>query len=249
MRASKAEQMALLELQQLDTRLAQLTASRKKHPAFQTLTELSGRKADLERAAAGAASRYTDVKRELSVYENDMKRLTERQNVMTQRLNSGEGSHKDLVVIQNELNQMAKRREKLETQILQVMTRLEAAQADIDAIKNNVQALAAQAQEARSEYQSAMGAVDAEYTAKKARREELSNSLDSEILDEFTHCQNRSGLGVVAAVGRQLVGMQNALSEYEWHQINALGKEEIFYSEDMECLIVKLTEEELAKLK
>lgn len=248
MHASKVEQLALIELQQLDSRLGQLAASRKKHPAFQLLTELSGRKSDLERASAGATSRYGDVKRELTVYENDVERIQERQTVMSARLNSGEGSHKDLVAMQHELNQMAKRREKLETQILEVMTRLEAAQADIDAIKISVQALAAEVQAARAEYQTAMGAVDAEYTAKKTRREELTAQIDSELLDEYEHCKERSGIGVVAAVGRQLVGMQNALSEYEWHQITALGKEEIFYSEDMECLIVKLTEEELAKL-
>lgn len=242
MRASKSAQQALLELQELDTRLGQLVASRKKHPAFQTLTELAGRKSDLERAGAAASSVQGDIKRELSVYEADMERLQARQDVMGKRLSSGEGSHKELTAIQHELNQMAVRREKLETQILEVMSRLEKATADLDAIKTQVQALASDAQAARDEYTAAMGEVDKELQEKQARRRELAGELDDELLGEYEHCQQRSGLGVVAAQGRQLVGMQNALSEYEWHQINTMAADEVYYSEDMECLIVKLTD-------
>ncbi|MCS4484946.1 hypothetical protein NXS08_05605 [Gleimia sp. 6138-11-ORH1] len=242
MRASKSAQQALLELQELDTRIGQLGASRKKHPAFVALTELAGRKSDLERAGSAAKSTHGDIKRELSVYEVDMEKLQARQDVMGKRLESGQGSPKELVAIQHELNQMAARREKLETKILEVMTRLEKAAAAMEAIQVQVQALAEDAGKARDEYTAAMGAVDAELKEKQSRRKEIAAQLDDELLDEYEHCQQRSGIGVVAAQGRQLVGMQNALSEYEWHQIHSLGAEEIFYSEDMECLIVKIDE-------
>ncbi|EEH63509.1 hypothetical protein HMPREF0044_1226 [Gleimia coleocanis DSM 15436] len=242
MRASKAQQQALLEVQELDTRIAQLTASRKKHPAFLALSELAGRKSDLERAAAGVSSKHADIKREQAVIENDIARIQARQEVMGQRLANGEGSAKDLVAIQHELNQMATRREKVEAQLMEVMERLETSSADMDAVKAQVAGLAADAEKARAEYKAAMGEVDVELSEKQARRANLVADMDAELLEEYEYCQKRSGLGVVAAKGRQLVGMVNALSEYEWHQINTLAEDEVYYSEDMECLIVKLAD-------
>lgn len=241
MRASKEQQQALLELQEVDNRLAQLNASRKKHPAFLALSELAGRKSDLERAAAAATSKQADVLREQKIIENDVERIQNRQEVMSARLAEGKAAAKDLLAMQHELNQMAVRREKIETQLLAVIERAEKASEIVESVKTQVAALAADAEKARAEYSAAMGSVDTELQEKKKRRAELTALIGDEILEEYEYCQRRSGIGVVAAQGRQLVGMVNALSEYEWHGINTLAADEIFYSEDMECLIVKIS--------
>ncbi|MDO5722198.1 MAG: hypothetical protein Q4P06_06635 [Actinomycetaceae bacterium] len=238
--ASREQQVRLLELQQVDTRIAQLRAAQRKHPALATLEELQGRHADLERAQAGARSHVGDCKREASGVEADLERLVARQDKMSARLAAGEGSPKDLQAIQYELDQMAQRREVLETEVLTLMDALESAESKVAAIGEQLEALAASKDEAQAELDAALGEVGAELAEQVSKRESLAAQLDGALLDEYEHCRSRTGgLGVLEARGRQIVGMMTDLSEEEWHGILTMGEDEVYVSEELDCLVVR----------
>lgn len=240
MEATRAQQAQLLQLQQVDTRIAQLRAAQRKHPALATLEELKGRHADLERARVSARSHAGDQKREVSRVEADLERLVARQDAMSKRLAAGEGSHKDLQAIQYELNQMAQRREVLETEVLTLMDALEDANSKVDAITSQMEALLVAQQEAKDELDGALGEVGEELQQQETTRSQLAGDLAGEILDEYEYCRSRTGgLGVLEAKGRQIVGLMTDLSEEEWHGIMSLGDDEVYFSEELECLIVK----------
>lgn len=240
MKASKADQVKLLELQQVDTRILQLRAARSKHPAVKVLDALEGRKADLERAKVTARSAATDANREVKRVENDLERLTSRQDVMSERLAAGEGSHKDLTAMQHELNQMAQRRNVLENELIDVMATFESAQETVSELDRQTEAVGADEQAAIAQLQDAMGEVEAELNEKLAKRDELAGEIDSELLDEYEYYRERTGgIGVYEAKGRQIVGMVVDLPESEWHDITMLAEDEVLMSDELEAIIVK----------
>ncbi|MDO5034215.1 MAG: hypothetical protein Q4E01_02385 [Actinomycetaceae bacterium] len=227
-------------MQQVDTRILQLRAARKKHPAVKTLDALSGRKEDLERAKVAARSHAKDTEREVKRVEQDLERLDARQEVMDARLASGEGSHKDLQAMQHELNQMAQRRGVLENELIEVMAVFEDAESKIAQLDKQMEAVGADEEAANAELREAMGEVEVELEEKLAKRAELAGEIDSELLDEYEYFKDRSGgIGVYEAKGRAIVGMNVALPESEWHEITMLKADEVYLSEELEAVVVK----------
>ncbi|MDO5729833.1 MAG: hypothetical protein Q4P71_09455 [Actinomycetaceae bacterium] len=240
MKATKEQQSTLLKLQSIDTRIAQLRATRKKHPAVKALDEISSRRADLERATITARSQASDIQREVKRVEADLERLVDRQEIMSNRLAAGEGSHKDLSAIQHELNQMAKRREVLEEEILEIMSKYENAQTRVEALNKQADAVALDETKLKEELSGAMEEVESELSQRTEERNDLASALEAELLDEYEYCRSRTGgQGVLEARGRQIVGQMMDLPESEWHEIMMLGADEVHVSEELECIIVK----------
>lgn len=240
MKATKEQQTTLLSLQSMDTRIAQLRAARKKHPAVKALDELSNRRADLERATVTARSQASDIQREVKKVEADLERLVARQEIMSNRLAAGEGSHKDLSAIQHELNQMAKRREVLEDEILEIMAKYESAQSRVDELNKQADAITVDEAKVKEELSGAMAEVESELSEKESERASLASSLEGELLDEYEYCRSRTGgQGVLEARGRQIVGQMMDLPESEWHEIMMLAADEVHVSEELDCIIVK----------
>ncbi|MDO5719343.1 MAG: hypothetical protein Q4P05_01245 [Actinomycetaceae bacterium] len=240
MKATREQQTQLLKLQNIDTRIAQLRAARKKHPSVMALAELTDRREDLERATVTARSHASDVQREVKRVEADLERLVTRQDAMSERLASGEGSHKDLSAIQHELNQMAQRRETLEDEILEIMGKYEAAQERVDELNHQADAVGADQRKCEDELAEAMKEVEAELSEKLAKRDEIAGGIDSDLLDEYEYCRSRTGgIGVLEANGRQIVGQVMDLPESEWHEIVMLADDEVHISEELDCIIVK----------
>ena len=240
MKASKVDQSKLLELQQTDTRILQLKAARKKHPAVKTMEALAGRKNDLKRAAITASSHANDDHRDVKRVEHDLERLISRQDIMSERLAAGQGSHKDLQAMQHELNQMAQRRDVLENELLEVMDVWETAKNKVAVLERQIEAVGADEEKSKAELREAMGDVEIELEEKLARREELVAEIDDELVDEYDYCRSRTGgLAVLEAKGRQIVGMTVSLPESEWHEIAMLPEDEVHLSETMDAIIVK----------
>lgn len=240
MKAPREDQLKLLELQKIDTRILQLRSARKKHPAVKTLDALAGRKGDLERAKITARSKVSDADRDVARVENDLERLTSRQDVMSKRLQAGEGSHKDLQAMQHELNQMAKRRDDLENELIDVMASQEQARQKVEDLDRQMNAVGEDETKAKAELEESMGEVEHELDEKLATRKQLAGEIDSDLLDEYEYCKDRTGgLGVLEAQGRQIVGMTAELPESEWHAITMLGPDEVYISEDLEAVIIK----------
>ncbi|MDO5049937.1 MAG: hypothetical protein Q4D87_08675 [Actinomycetaceae bacterium] len=240
MKASREDQAKLLELQQIDTRILQLKAARRKHPAVKTMEALAGRKNDLQRATVTARSHANDTQRDVKRVEHDLERLVSRQDVMSERLAAGKGTHKDLQAMQHELNQMARRRDVLENELLEVMDVWEGAKEKVAELERQIEAVGADEEKSQAQFHEAMGDVEDELQEKQAKRDQLSGEIDGELIDEYEYCRSRTGgLGVLEAKGRQIMGMTVSLPESEWHDIAMLAADEVLVSEELDAIIIK----------
>ena len=125
MEAPWKDQLALLDLQELDTKITKLVSRRKKLPQLARLTELTESNKQLAAKLTELSTLKTDKKRAITALENEVAGIETRRKTQQNRLDNGQGSPKELLRLQTEIQQMNKRVEDLEAQLLAVMSEVE----------------------------------------------------------------------------------------------------------------------------
>ncbi|GAB2983420.1 zinc ribbon domain-containing protein [Actinotalea caeni] len=236
--APAADQRKLLDVQALDTRLAQLAHQRRSHPTLATLAELSGRAEDLDRARVDAETAVRDARRALSKAETDVEQVRSRADRDRQRLESGAGSPKDLQALAHELESLGRRQSELEEVELEAMETLETAQGELDAITSQRAALAEQVAQLESERDAAFARIDAEIARVQRERAAAVENLDSGLVTLYDKVRERTGgLGVLRLRGATTDPLQITLSLTERAAIEAAPADEIIRSEDGYILV------------
>ncbi|SEE00766.1 zinc ribbon domain-containing protein [Ruania alba] len=239
--APAADQRRLLDVQALDTRLAQLAHQRKAHPTLTTLAELTGRAEDLGRAKTATDTLVSDIRRELRKAEADVEQVELRAARDRQRLESGAGSAKDMQALSHELETLAKRQSDLEEVELEVMERLEAAERDAAAIDEQLDALEADTTRVESERDTAFADLDAEIADVTHKRAVAAEGIDATLMALYERVRTQSGgLAAVALQGEATVGVQLSLSLTEKAAIAAAAEDEVIRSEDYGYILVRL---------
>ncbi len=137
--ANPLDQVRLLDVQALDTRLRQLAHKGTSLPEHARLTALEAEVAALRDRVVVARTTVSDIQRELRKSETDVEQVRSRAQRDQSRLDAGQGSAKDLQAIQHELGSLARRQAELEDVELEVMERLETAQNEAEALAEQLE--------------------------------------------------------------------------------------------------------------
>lgn len=239
--APATDQRRLLDLQVLDSQLARLGHQRRTLPVLATIAELEGRAQDLQRSQVEARTRVADLRRELAKAESDVELVRNRAQRHQARLDSGQGTSKDLQAIQAELEQLAGRQQALEEVELGVMEQLEDAEGEVAGIDSQLAAIEADIQAREAERDAAFTDLDAELDKVRAEREALAASLDGGLVAEYERVRARTGgLGVVGLRGTRTEPLSLDMSLTELDAIRSARPDEIVQSEDYGYIIVRL---------
>lgn len=235
------DQRRLLDLQALDTRAAKLAHQRRTLPVLATLAELEGRAEDLHRAQVEAKTLASDTRRELAKAEADVEQVRSRAARHQAKLDAGTGLSRELVALQDEVAQLAKRQAVLEEIQLEVMERLEAAEARVADLDTQEKAIAADVERHATERDAAFATIDAELAEVTAERARVAGEIGEELLDLYEYARRRTGgLGAVALHGHRTDGAQVDFSLSELAAIDAAAPEEVLTSEEHGYVLVRL---------
>lgn len=241
MKAPHEDQLQLLKLQAIDTRLAQLGHGRKTLPQLLALDELAKEeKARLIefQAAKDAAARE---RREAKVTEAEVEKLTAMMERKQAQLDSGEGlTSRDMLMMEEELEAMAARRTKLEDLQLEQMAATEEAEEQASTLaekgEDNAQAKAG----LEAERDQALAEIAEEEKHKKAEREELREAINTDLLDEYDYIRSRTGgLGAVEVQGMNVVGMSVSFSAPERSALTAAPADQVLTSDEYQWILVR----------
>ncbi len=239
--APPADQRRLLDVQELDTRLAQLAHQRRTHPTLETLAELTTRAEDLERARTQAEVTLGDARRELLKAETDVEQVRTRAQRGVEKLNSGQGTPKELQNISAELEALDRRQRALEEVQLEQMEVVEQAESDLEAITTQLQALNTSMEEVSAERDEAFRRIDGEVETVSASRDRLREGVPGELLELYEAVRARTGgLAAVEVRGDSTVGIQVPLSLTEKAEIRAAAPEQVIQSEDYDYILVRV---------
>lgn len=241
--ANALDQVRLLDVQALDTRLSQLAHRRRTLPEHARLAELTEREAGLHDRLVTASTEANDVAREVAKAEADVELVRQRAARDQARLDSGSGSAKDLQALQSELASLARRQSDLEDVELEVMERLEQAQGAVAALERERAEIEAEIAQVTAARDAAVAEIHAEVEKITAERNEVASGLDSGLVALYEKVRETSGgLGAAQLKARRCEGCRLELTPVDIGRIRAAAPDEVLRCEECRRILVRTTE-------
>ena len=193
MKADHFEQQKLLDLAAEDVALTQLAHRRR------TLPEAAAVEAaeDAERTLSGdvvrAETEVRDLGREVKRLESDVETVRQREDKDQRQMDSGSVSPKELTNLQHELESLKRRQSDLEDQELELMERLEVAEAALKAAQEGLEKARADLERAVQVRDDALADI-ADGTAKhEAARNEVAAGISAPLLTLYDRVRKQTG--------------------------------------------------------
>jgi len=241
--APAADQRRLLDVQALDTRLDQLAHKKRSLPELARLLELDAQVADLYTALVTSRTAADDLRRELTKAEADVEQVRVRAARDQARLDSGQGSPKDLQALQSELVALGRRQGDLEEVELEVMERLEAHEGALAEVTTAHQALVEQKTVVEADRDAAFREIDAEAEKVRGERATAAEGLDAGLVTLYEKLRAQlGGVGAAALRGRRCEGCRLELNPLDLDAIRAKGEDQVVRCEECGRILVRLPE-------
>ena len=241
MKASAEDQSRLIELQRLDSRLQNLQLKLKTLPEIEQLTAIATRIAAGQESLKSAELELGDVQVELKRSEIEVEQVSERIKKDENRLNSGQGSPKELEQMQHELGTLAKRKAELEDGELEIMIRLDNARAKVETLKSDDEGLKQLEVELKTRYTESAKEIEAEISAAQERRSEQFPQIDKGLLELYEKIRSSSGgVGAALLVGNTCDGCHLSITPVELDKIKSQPADEVIRCEECRRILVRI---------
>lgn len=234
-----ADQQRLLEVQALDTRLDQVAHTREQLPEAARATELESLVGTLRDDVVLLQTKVSDLDREVTRAENDVQAVRSRVERDKRRLESGQGSSKDLMGIQHELESLARRQSDLEDVELEVMERREEQAGLLTATETRLAAARAELEQVTAARDTRYAELDSQRTALEDDRKAAATGLAEPMMKVYERLRGRLGSGAAALAEGRCEGCRMPMAPTEVHAIMAKPADEMVRCPECERILVR----------
>ncbi|TMM35862.1 MAG: hypothetical protein E6F99_17950 [Actinobacteria bacterium] len=243
MKADPDAQRRLLELQAIDTALAQLAHRRRTLPEHAELGRLAREIAVLDDARIKAQVTVDDLDRDIARLEKDTEQVRARAARDQARLDAGTGPAKELEALQHELGSLARRQSELEDAELELMEQRETAEATLTGAQSRLAAVRARQDAAQTARDEALRQIAQDEEFRSAGRRPLVADLPAELVALYERIREASG-GVGAALLRagRCEGCRLELSGVDRAALRAAPPDEVVRCEECRRILVRTAE-------
>ncbi|MGB3860245.1 MAG: C4-type zinc ribbon domain-containing protein [Ornithinimicrobium sp.] len=242
MKADPSRQRALLEVQVLDTTLAQLDHRRTTLPEHTRLRELSEQQEVAQSEVVRTVTAHEDVQRELRKADADVQLVRDRVARDQARLDLGVGSAKDLQGIQHELQSLARRQAILEDEELEVMERAESAEQAVGRARQQEAEITEQVELVTSQRDDKQADIAMERERVVAARAPVVELVGNDLLALYDKIRARSGSGAAPLVARRCNGCNMELHNTDLSRIREAADDEVLRCEECGRILVRTEE-------
>jgi uncharacterized protein len=244
LKADPAAQLALLDLQELDSRTDLLRHQRETLPELAEIAALQTTRAELDGKRRDAQIAVDDLTAEQTKVDADVEQVKARRKRDQDRMEQGLISNpKDLERMQGELESLQRRITSLEDDELEVMARLEDAQQELDSLTGQVAAaderlaaLTASRDTRTAELDEGLGQVAAD-------RGPAAAGLPDDLLALYDRLRaSKGGVGAAALRARQCGGCRLTLDNAELAVISSTADDEVIRCEECQRILVRTPE-------
>ncbi|MFT3715534.1 MAG: C4-type zinc ribbon domain-containing protein [Gordonia sp. (in: high G+C Gram-positive bacteria)] len=239
MKAAPAHQRELLDLADLDAQIARTRHLLNNLPEVEQLLGIDERlevaKDDVARAEVAVA----DLQREYEKTDAELTGMTEHAQRDQAQLDSGALSHKALTELQHEMSGLARRRDALESELLETMEQQEATGAELDRAKAAVEELTVQ----RADTEAARETSSAETAGKlddlTGRRETIVADLPPELVTAYDRLRTQGRVGAGLVRQRRCGACRLELDPVTLGRIAAAGEDDVLFCEECGAIMVR----------
>jgi predicted nucleic acid-binding Zn-ribbon protein len=238
--AAPPDQWRLLDVQAHDTRLAQIAHRRRNLPENAEHERLSKELAGIADELVAARTTVGDVTRALAKAEADVQQVRSRAQRDQGRLDSGTGSAKDLSAIQHELVSLAARQSVLEDAELEVMERLETAEAAVAEALSRESRLQSELAEVTAKRDATLATLADEERGLEQQRRDAAAGVPQELLALYEKVRaNSGGVGAARIYQRRCEGCRLELNTIEIGRIRAAAPDSVLRCEECSRILIR----------
>ena len=242
MKADPARQQRLLDLQAIDTRLAQIAHARRTLPQHAELEDLTGKARLIDDQLVRSRTELDDVQRDVAKAEADVQLVRDRAARDQQRLDSGVGTAKDLQALQHEMTSLARRQSELEDVELEVMERAEAAEHDVAELERGRGELSERIAGVEAARDERLAQLATEESEVGAPRPTVVEETGEDLVALYERIRANTGTGAAALRQRRCGGCQLELNPVELSRIRSAEEDEVLRCEECTRILVRTPE-------
>jgi predicted nucleic acid-binding Zn-ribbon protein len=243
-KASPEAQLRLLELADLDAELGRLEHRRRSLPEHGELSQLEQRDRELRDEIATLEAREGDLRREQAKADADVEQVRARVGRDRVRLDAGQvNSPRELESLQSEIESLLRRQSDLEDVELDVMERLEAAQARLKEAGAERAAIGTDAAAVVARRDGALAEIAEQSEAAAARRVAVIAEEPADLIDLYERLRaQHGGVGAAALRRGQCQGCHLSLNTVDLNAIRAAADDDVLRCEECRRILVRTDE-------
>ncbi|MBU2670582.1 hypothetical protein KOI35_44490 [Actinoplanes bogorensis] len=241
MKASPEAQRRLLDLQAVDTALAQLAHRRKSLPELAEIDTVSRELSALEDERVRAQVAVDDLDRDISRFEKDIEQVRLRKDKDQARLDAG-GALREIEGLQHELATLNRRQSELEDSELELMEQRETAEQALSEVKQRLDAAAERRGAAEQRRDEAYADITKEQEFKNSSRGPLAADLPADLVSLYDKIRLDSGLGAALFQAGRCGGCRIELYGADLARVKAAEPDDVVRCEECRRIMVRTKE-------
>jgi predicted nucleic acid-binding Zn-ribbon protein len=243
-KADPSAQVRLLDLQDLDSRADQLRHQRRSLPEHGRLTELTEARARIDGQTHDARMVVEDLAAEQAKVEADVELVKARRERDQQRLDQGLVSNpKDIQRMQQEMVSLERRITSLEDDEIEVMERLEEAQARLDTLTAQLTDTDKELEQTTAARDAKLAEIDQTLGELETQRTPVAAELPGGLLTLYDRLrETKGGVGAALLRARQCGGCMLDLDNAELATIRAAADDDVIRCEECSRILVRTSE-------
>jgi predicted nucleic acid-binding Zn-ribbon protein len=243
LKADPSVQLRLLEVQELDSRTAQLRHQRRTLPVLERIAALEKERLGIVDQLRDARIAVDDLTLEQKRADADVEQVKARRQRDRDRMDAGLVTNpKDLERMQSELVSLERRITTLEDAELEIMEKLEEAQQLHDGLETRVADLDADLAGLIVERDEAWAGMDAGLADVAARRGPAVDGMPEDLMKLYERLREDKGVGAAELRARRCGGCQLTLDNAELARVKALPEDEVVRCEECSRILVRTAE-------
>jgi predicted nucleic acid-binding Zn-ribbon protein len=236
-KASPADQRRLIDLAELDTRIRQAEHARRNPPQAGRVQELLAKRQELTQELASRLGVRDDLRIELSRIESDVAVVDARATRDADRLAASSNS-KEAQGLESELGSLARRKSDLEDAELEVMERLETADAAVAEQETLIAQTNAEGAELSAEAKRVVAEATAAFDGATRDRSAIAGSVPADLLALYERIAERSA-GAAFLRARTCGGCRMVLAGTDLQSLRQASADDIVTCPECGCILVR----------
>lgn len=242
MKADPQAQRRLLDVQAIDTALAQLAHKRKNLPEHAELDRLARELSALEDERVRVQVGVDDYDRDIARLEKDVDQVRVRAAKDQARLDVGTGPARELEALQHELGTLARRQTELEDAELELMEKREEVQAELDGVLERLTTIRANRADVERRRDETLDQLKRDEEFKRSGRVPLVADLPADLVTLYEKIREQSGTGAALLRFGRCEGCHLELSGSERSIVRSADPDEVYRHEECRRILVRTEE-------
>ena len=241
MKAAPEAQRRLLDVQAIDTALAQLAHRRKTLPELAEIDAVAREVSALEDERVRAQVAVDDLDRDISRFEKDIEQVRARKEKDQKRLDAG-AAMREIEGLQHELTSLNRRQSELEDAELELMEQRESAEQTLATVRKQLGEAEERRAAAEARRDAAVAEITKEQEFKSASRGPLIADLPADLVTLYDKIRIDSGLGAALVRSGRCGGCRIELYGADLSRVKTAPADDVVRCEECRRIMVRTAE-------